>query len=126
MSTARTAAVAFLGLRVAYGVGLAVAPATFGGRRWLGPSAETDPTQVALRGLGAREAALHTGILLRALTSDAPLRPWLLASIAGDAADVTATFLGRRGVPDGIPALMVAVGGGSAAITAGVAAWLDE
>src|SRR5438105_1135884 len=59
---------AVLGTRVAYGLALIAAPRRLA-LRWLGPAAQDAPLQVALRGLGAREALLHGGALL-ALRSD--------------------------------------------------------
>ena len=117
-------AAGLLSFRVAYGAGLLFAPGKVAGNRWLGPGARRPAATVALRGLGAREVALH-GIALAALSRGAPLRPWLAASIAGDLADVVATFASRGGLPPGSPAATAAVAGGSAALTAAVAAGLD-
>ena len=93
----RTATIAVLGLRVAYGAALIVAPARLT-RRWLGPAAGAPPTQVPLRGMGAREIVVH-GAAIAAALNDLPLRPFLAASIAGDLADILATVAGRRGLP---------------------------
>ena len=71
----RTATVAVLGLRVAYGAGLIAAPARLA-RRWLGPAAGTPPAQVPLRGLGAREIVLHGGALAAALRERRCARGW--------------------------------------------------
>ncbi len=118
-SRIRGAAVAVLGFRIAYGVGLILAPGRLG-RRWLGPESSRAPTQVPLRGLGTREVVLHAGALAAAL-GGAPLRPWLLASITGDLTDVAATVAGRRQLPAGSAKATVAVGGGSALITGALA-----
>jgi hypothetical protein len=120
----RLAAIAVLGLRVAYGAGLVLAPTRLA-RRWLGPAAASAPTQVPLRGLGTREVVLHAGALAAAL-NDAPLRPWLLASLAGDLTDVFATVTGRRELPDGSATATVLVGGGSAVISAVLAAAVEH
>src|ERR1700733_4801989 len=109
------AAAAVLGLRIAYGAGLILAPARLA-QRWLGPESSRAPTQVPLRGLGMREVVLHAGALAAALAK-APLRPWLLASIAGDLTDVAATIVGRDQLPAGSAQATVVVGGGSALIT---------
>src|SRR3954453_5718969 len=82
----RTATIAVLGLRVAYGVALIAAPERLA-LRWLGPAAGTPPAQVPLRGLGAREIVVH-GAAIAAATRDLPLRPFLAASVAGDLADL--------------------------------------
>jgi hypothetical protein len=113
-----------LGFRVAYGLALLVAPGKVAGGRWLGPGARQPAATVALRGLGAREIALH-GIALAALARGDAVRPWLAASICGDLADVGAAFASHAGLPDGSPAATAAVAGGSAALTAFVAAALD-
>lgn len=118
-SQVRGAAAAVLGLRIAYGAGLILAPARLA-QRWLGPESSTAPTQVPLRGLGTREIVLHAGALAAALAK-APLRPWLLASIAGDLTDVAATVIGRDQLPAGSAQATVVVGGGSALISGALA-----
>jgi hypothetical protein len=118
-SQARAAAAAVLGLRIAYGAGLILAPARLA-QRWLGPESARAPTQVPLRGLGMREVVLHAGALAAALAK-APLRPWLVASITGDLTDVAATVAGRRQLPAGSAKATLAVGGGSALISAALA-----
>jgi hypothetical protein len=118
-------AAAVLTFRVAYGAALLIAPGKVAGNRWLGPGAYQPAATVALRGLGAREVAVH-GIALALLARDAPVRPWLAASIAGDLADVAAAFISHDGLPENSPAATAAVAGGSAALTAAVAASLDN
>ena len=95
----RTATLAVLGLRVAYGAALIVAPERLA-LRWLGPAAGAPPTQVPLRGLGAREIVIH-GAAIAAALQGKPVRPFLAASATGDVADIVATVAGRRGLPDG-------------------------
>lgn len=114
-----------LAFRVAYGAALLIAPGKVAGNRWLGPGANDPAATVALRGLGAREVALH-GLALASLSRNAPLRPWLAASIAGDLADIAATFASSDGLPSGSPAATAAVAGGSAALTAAIAASLER
>lgn len=109
-------------LRVAYGTGLVVAPGRLSGR-WLGPLNE--PTTVALRGLGAREALLH-GLALVSAIRGGPVRPFLAASIAGDLTDIAATAGARRGLPGGSAGATFVVAGLSAAISAGVATRADR
>jgi hypothetical protein len=120
----RRAAAAVLGFRVAYGAALLIAPGKVAGNRWLGPGARQPAATVALRGLGAREVAVH-GIALAVLARGGAVRPWLAASVAGDLADVGAAFLSRDGRPEGSAVATAAVAGGSAALTAAVAAALD-
>ena len=123
-SLLRSATLTLLGLRVAYGAGLIAAPGRLT-RRWLGPSAGTPPTQVPLRGMGAREIVVH-GAAIAAALHDLPLRPFLAASAAGDLADILATVAGRRGLPEGSAPATLAVAGGSALLTAGLAAAVDR
>jgi hypothetical protein len=107
-------AVGVLGFRVAYGAALLVAPDKVT-KSWLGSL--DDASRVALRGLGAREVGLHV-LAIGAVLSDAPVKPLLAASIAGDLSDVLATTLGRGGLPGGAAPKTAAVAGGSAALTA--------
>jgi hypothetical protein len=121
----RRAAAAVLGFRVAYGLALLVAPGKVAGGRWLGPGARGPAATVALRGLGAREVAVH-GIALAALARGGAVRPWLAASVAGDLADIGAAFASRDGLPDGSASATAAVAGGSAVLTGLVAVALDD
>jgi hypothetical protein len=67
---------------------------------WVGDDARTDGARVAVRALGARDAALGAGTLAAASAASAgdaaQLRRWLLASSASDAADFVATLAGPR------------------------------
>jgi hypothetical protein len=118
------AAASVLGLRVSYGVALIATPRRLG-LRWLGPAAGDAPVQVALRALGAREVILHAGALL-ALRREAPIRPWLSASAAGDVTDIIATAAGRRRLPRGSAPATLAVAGGSALISLALAGALEK
>lgn len=124
MSRSRIGGVALLAVRIAYGAGLVLIPERLAGE-WLGRSARRGPTQVPLRALGAREIALHGGAL-RALLMGAPVRSWLLASIAGDLSDIVATTAARDSLPEGAAAKTLAVGGGSALLTMLLAAAVDS
>ncbi len=121
----RAIAVALLSSRIAYGVALLVAPSRVAANRWLGDDARRPAAQVPLRGLGAREVALH-GIALLGFLRGSPLRPFLVASIAGDLADIGATALARDDLPDGSAPATAAVAGGSLLLSALVAALVDE
>jgi len=123
MNVTRATASAVLALRVSYGLALIAAPRRLA-LRWLGESANDAPVQVPLRGLGTREVVLHAGALL-AVRNGAALRPWLVASIAGDLTDVIATAAGRRRLPPGSPLATLAVGGGSALVSAVLAAVVE-
>jgi hypothetical protein len=113
-----------IGLRIAYAAALIAAPGRLG-RPWLDSPADRGPTQIPLQALGARELVLHTGALLAALRRQA-LRPWLAASTAGDLTDVAATLARRQQLPDGAARATAVVGGGSALISAGLAAALEH
>jgi hypothetical protein len=121
---ARGATAALLSLRVAYGLGLLIAPGTVAGGRWLGAGAGAPAATVGLRGVGAREVAVHA-IALAALATGRPVRPFLYASIAGDLGDIAATAVARAGLPDGSAPATAAVAGGSAILSAAAAAALD-
>jgi hypothetical protein len=120
-SATSAATVAVLSFRIAYGAALIVAPAKVAGNRWLGAGAREAAAQVSLRGLGAREVGLHA-LALTAFLRGAPTRPLLLASIAGDLTDIGSTVIASDGLPDGSAAATAAVAGGSALLTALLAA----
>ncbi len=50
------------------------------------------------------------------------MRPWLLASIAGDLADIAATSSSRRGLPQGSAPATAVVAGGSLSLSAALVA----
>lgn len=81
----RIGAIGILGSRIAYGLALVVS------------SGEIVPDRLALA----------------ALLRDAPVRPLLAASIAGDLADIAATAISREGLPDGSAKATTAVAGPS-------------
>ena len=110
----KRAAMGILGFRVAYGVGLLLAPDKIT-KSWLGPL--DDASRVALRALGTREIGLHA-LAIAAVLNDAPVKPLLAASIAGDVSDVVSTAIGRGGLPGGAASKTAAVAGGSAVLTA--------
>lgn len=122
---ARVLTVAVLASRVAYGAALLVSPEKVAGNRWLGPDARRPAARVPLRGLGAREVALH-GAALVGFLRGSPIRPFLAASIAGDPGDIAATTMAREGLPDGSAPATAAVAGGSLLLTALVGALCDE
>lgn len=124
-SAVRAATAAVLSFRIAYGLALIVAPVKVAGNRWLGPGAREAAARVPLRGLGAREIAVH-GLAMTALLRGAPVRPWLAASVAGDLADIVAAALDREQLPDGSAGATAAVAGGSALLTAALAVFVDE
>ena len=124
MSRARQAAAVLAALRAAYGAALLVSPSSTT-RRWLGAAAQqAGGGQVAVRALGAREIGIHLGALVAAVTGK-PVRPWFVASIAGDCSDITSTFAARRGLPEKSPLATAVVAGASAAGSVAVSAAVD-
>src|SRR4051794_24928847 len=119
MSPGRSAAVAVLTLRVAYGAALIAAPERLA-RRWLGPDAARAPVQVPLRALGMRELLLHAGGIAAAMRGGS-LRPWFAASIAGDLTDIASTLAGRDELPDDAATATAVVAGASALLSAAAA-----
>jgi hypothetical protein len=116
----RIATASVLSLRAAYGLGLLVAPSKLAGGRWLGRGAREAAAQVPLRGLGAREVALH-GLALFACLRGEPVRPLLVASIVGDLSDIGSTASSRGGLPDGSASATAAVAGVSLILSAALA-----
>jgi hypothetical protein len=116
--------VAVLSSRIAYGAALLIAPDRVAGNRWLGPEARRPAARVPLRGLGAREIALH-GAALASYVRGSAIRPFLVASIVGDLADIGATTLARERLPEGSAPATAAVAGGSLLLSA-LAAVLNE
>lgn len=121
----RGAMIGVLGSRVAYGLALIASPSKVAGNRWLGAGAREPAATVALRGVGAREIALH-GLALGAYFRGSPVRPLLAASIAGDLADIAATVSSRDGLPDGSAKATAAVAGGSLLLTLALAVFVDD
>ena len=124
MSRGSVAAVALAGMRMAYGLALAVAPASTGSK-WIGGDGGRPATGVALRALGAREVALHAGAVAAVLRGE-PVRPWFLASMVGDCMDVAATAGASGHVPEDAPLKTFAVAGGSALLSAAVLTAVDR
>jgi hypothetical protein len=93
--------------RVAFGVVLVAAPQRVTGP-WLGKDAGRVATQVVSRGLGARDLALGVGALA---APSSQLRPWVVAAIVADAADLTGTLAAGDSLPGSGRALVGAVAG---------------
>ncbi len=109
-STARSLAFG----RAALGMAMLAAP-TLAARPWLGEDAERESTRAVVRALGVRE------VLLGGLAAHVINRPGvgrrMVASLAVcDLADLTATWLSRRGLPStGVGVIVLLAGGGAAA-----------
>ena len=133
MTNARIYTASVLGLRIAYGLGLLLTPTKLG-RPWIGDAAAANPTKVGLRGVGAREIALH-GAALAVTLGGGDVRPFLAASVAtrgarffllaGDLSDIAATAAARKDIPEGAAVKTAAAAGGSAALTVLAAVLVD-
>lgn len=102
--------------RLAYSAGLIAVPDRLAAP-WLGVDAAARPaTQIALRGLAARDAALATAVLGCAITRRDP-RLWLLLCALGDAGDLAATLAAPPAdLPPNARNGTIAIAGGSALI----------
>jgi hypothetical protein len=84
--------------RIAFGVAL-LGPPRVVATRWIGPDAERRPVQAAVRGLAARDIAIAVG-MADAVRRSAPARPWLLALIGGDLADIAGALAAGDSLPE--------------------------
>jgi hypothetical protein len=98
VSTTATATRLFGLGRAVYGTGLVVAPGVFA-RVWIGKEAERPSSQLALRALGVRDAAVGVGMLLSADDAERQ-RPWLAAGAISDLVDMGATLLAGAAIPE--------------------------
>jgi hypothetical protein len=96
--------------RIAFGAGLLAAPERVAAG-WLPGDAARAGTKVAVRGLGARDVALAAGVALAARK-----RPWLIACLACDLADIAATLAAGEALPARARWGTVALAGAAAAI----------
>jgi hypothetical protein len=97
--------------RVAIGAVLMARPDLVTGQ-WLGKDGRRPAVKVLGRGFGARDAVLGAGTL-QALRSGESLRPWLLAGLFADAADLLATHAGRDHLPRSSASLISVLAGGA-------------
>jgi hypothetical protein len=79
--------------RVVVGAALTLAPDR-AGAGWMGPDSRRPATQVAIRGLGARDLAIGLGTAYAAGQGHGA-GPWLRAGVLADAADFAATLRAR-------------------------------
>ncbi len=82
--------------RVAIGAGLVVMPGLLAG--WIGEDARRPGTRTIARAFAARDLAIGAGTLL-AMADGAPVRRWLQAGAACDAADAAASLLALGRIP---------------------------
>jgi hypothetical protein len=85
---------------------------------WVGSDGQRPGGRVLARAVGGRDAALGAGTLA-ALRSGQPLRPWVLAGLLADGADLLATHAARHQLPRAAAPLIYALAGG--ALVAGAA-----
>lgn len=97
-------------VRMVAGVLLFVAPRRVG-RGWTGEDADGVTSNLALRGMGARDVALGLGTLV-AIERGAPVRGWLEAGVLSDSADAAGTLMqwGSLGTPRALFWLTTEVG----------------
>jgi hypothetical protein len=98
--------------RLTLGAATFLAP-SFVAKVWMGRDADTAVSKVALRGLGAREAALGFGLLV-ALEREQSPRRWLEAGAIADAGDALGTFSQRRTLAPSRWVVATAIAGASA------------
>jgi hypothetical protein len=117
-------AIAFGAVRAAFGAGLLAAPGRVAAG-WLGADSSRPPTQVATRGLGARDIALGAGLVL-AVRNGSGLRPWLIGSVACDISDIASTFAAGDALSARARWGTVALAGASVALGAAIAVSADS
>jgi hypothetical protein len=123
MQGSRKTAIAFALGRIAFGVGLVVAPEKVASG-WLAADAQRRPTQVAIRGLGARDVALAAGVVAAA-REGAALRPWLVGCLVCDVADIASTLAAGSALPARARWGTVALAGSAAIAGAALTARVD-
>jgi len=124
MTDLQKLAIAFGASRIAYAVALIAAPKQAAGP-WLGADAASGGGKVAARALGVRDGALGAGVAAAA-AKESSMRPWLLACIASDLVDATATWREREALPKRSGPATLAVAGGMAAAGVALALAADE
>ncbi len=117
----RTVAQVLAAGRAAFGVAMLVAP----GRvvaGWVGPDADRPDFSPIVRGFGARDVALGAGMLVALGDGGKAVRPWVLGSLAGDAADLVAGLAAAKHLPRNGVIGITALAGGAIATGAWLAA----
>ena len=83
--------------RVAFGLAFLLAPKK-AAHGWIGDDVDRKPVELLVRAVGARDVVLGAGGVMAAM-SGRPLRPWLRAGVAADAADALTTALYLKHLP---------------------------
>lgn len=110
--------------RLAIGAVTVLAPSLVA-KVWMGKGAEDAVSNVALRGLGGREAAIGFGTLV-ALERNKPVSGWLEAGALADAADAFGVFTQRRRLAGPHWVFAAGVAAASAWFNVQLASALDE
>lgn len=108
--------------RIAFGAALIAVPDRLG-ESWLGEGGKTVPARVALRGLGARDAAVGLAMVLSA-GDPGRGHHWARLSATGDVVDVVATVAARGLLPRSGVLGTAALGGGTALASLAASEWL--
>ena len=124
MDNLKKVALAFGVSRVAYAVALLTSPSRAGGP-WLGTATESGGGRVAARALAVRDGALGAGVIA-AVGNGSAVRPWLVACVASDIVDMTATWIERESLPKRSGPATLVVAGGAAATGAALIHAFDE
>jgi len=99
--------------RVAFGVGLVVAPSVVAGP-WVGDPAERPGGRVLAVAMGARDLAIGLGAV-RSLGGSTGARAWIRAGVLADIADLVATLRERDELPTVAVPVVAAMAAGSVA-----------
>jgi hypothetical protein len=94
-------------------------------RMWTSEDSMSTTLPMAVRGLGARDAAIGIGLLV-ALENDGAVSRWLEASALSDAADALSTLAAWRRLPGFRRVWLLALEAGSAWLGLQLAAALDD
>ena len=109
--------------RAALGAALVAAPRT-ATAPWLGRVSRKRAAQVPIQAMGARDVAIGLGTAYAAGRGYGA-RPWLLAGIASDLADLLATFRARDDLPAAGVVGIAAMAGGSVLLELWLSSQLD-
>jgi hypothetical protein len=108
--------------RIAFGAALIAVPDKVG-QAWLGEGGKTAPTQVALRGVGIRDAVIGMAQIHTAGDPERGYR-WARTSSFGDLVDVAATLGGAKLLPRSGVVGTVALGGATAVLSILASEWM--
>ena len=110
--------------RVVFGSWAFLAPGTFT-KACIGRQARPYPTNMMVRGLGARDCAIGLGTLAALEKKKRSVSSWLQAGALGDAADAVGTVAAWRPLPKVRALFLLGLTSGSAVVGARLASALD-